>query len=234
MVRYAMPSQIKQLPLISELEALLDDNERQLMGRFIQQKHQHTYLISHALKRLMLAERLDCHPGEIRFQATDKGKPFVSYPAAVEPKDKWHFNLSHTEDQVAVAVSQQPVGIDVENTTRALPDLDLAQRYFSGDEYERLAACEPDQRGLLFLKLWTLKEAYLKAEGWGLSARLDAFAFDVTGPISLTVLDPTGAPSRPWQYWQTALAPSFLLSLAFATSKPTEDAVIDCQSWCPQ
>lgn len=233
LVRHIMPDQIKQSTLISELEALLEDSERQRMNRFIQPKQRHAYLVIHALKRLLLAERLDCKPRELRFQVCDKGKPSVQHPPAVETEGVWHFNLSHTEDQVAIALSQQPVGIDVENTSRRLPNLELAKRYFCGEEYNRLVACEPSQRGLLFLKYWTLKEAYLKAEGWGLSTRMDAFTFHFNDPIKLTVLDPAAAPSRPWQFWQTTLAPTFLLSLAFSTREPSTDAWIDCQPWQP-
>ena len=236
MVRHVMPSQINQSGVVSDLQVLLDENERQRMSRFMQPKQRHAYLVSHGLKRLLLAERLGCEPSELTFKATDKGKPFVDYPTGIDPQKTWHFNLSHTEDQVAVALSQQPVGIDVENTSRRLPDLDLAKRYFSSEEYDRLVACEPAQRGLLFLKHWTLKEAYLKAEGWGLSTRMDAFMFNFTDPtdrITLEVLDPAGAPSRPWHFWQKTLAPRFLLSLAFATQEPLTDALIDCQPWQP-
>ncbi|GAU25199.1 hypothetical protein TSUD_150980 [Trifolium subterraneum] len=85
-----------------------------------------------------------------------------------------HFNISHTSSLIACAVTVgSPIGIDVEEKQRKLKNdiLAFARRYFSPHEVEMLAhIVDPELRRLEFIKLWTLKEAYVKALGRGFSA----------------------------------------------------------------
>lgn len=79
-------------------------------------------------------------------------------------------SVSHSGDRIGVAVSTTgPVGLDVEACRRA-QDLVPAVReaVFTVDEREQLAAVPVEGRGLAGLRLWTLKEAVLKATGDGL------------------------------------------------------------------
>ncbi len=85
------------------------------------------------------------------------GKPFL--------KEGPHFNLSHTKGLVVCAISQQPVGVDVELRDRRVRP-GLLQRYFTPEEQ---AYATTPQR---FLELWTRKEAFLKRSGEGLSGGL--------------------------------------------------------------
>jgi 4'-phosphopantetheinyl transferase len=62
------------------------------------------------------------------------------------------------------------VGIDAEDGARQV-GLDLIRRYFSHEEHQMLERLEPLERQRSFLELWTLKEAYLKARGLGVSER---------------------------------------------------------------
>ena len=88
------------------------------------------------------------------------------------------FNLSHTEDMILCAVTVGcPIGVDVEDTSRPADFLPLARRFFHPAETALLENLSADQLPLAFYRLWTLKEAYLKALGAGLTGRLDAFGF---------------------------------------------------------
>lgn len=96
-----------------------------------------------------------------------------------ENADKWcppplHFNISHTSSLVACGVTVNvPIGIDVEEKQRRLKNkiLAFAKRYFSPDEVKLLTAIsDPEIQRQEFIKLWTLKEAYVKAVGRGFSA----------------------------------------------------------------
>ncbi|KAF9626213.1 hypothetical protein IFM89_031340 [Coptis chinensis] len=85
-----------------------------------------------------------------------------------------HFNLSHTSSLIACGVTvDMPIGIDVEEKQRKTRNnlLSLAQRYFTLDEVDYLnTISNPEIQRQEFIKLWTLKEAYVKALGRGFSA----------------------------------------------------------------
>ncbi|KAF8751963.1 hypothetical protein HU200_012024 [Digitaria exilis] len=84
-----------------------------------------------------------------------------------------HFNISHTSSLIACGITMDtPIGIDIEEKTRkpAKNIFSLARRYFTPSEVDYLAKIpDPDAQQKEFIKLWTLKEAYVKALGRGFS-----------------------------------------------------------------
>lgn len=94
-------------------------------------------------------------------------------PVFVENKDV-HFNLSHSGDYVALAYGDAPLGVDIERVARA--DLKIAKRFFAKEEYEHLAEREEEEQADLFARIWTAKEAVVKASGKGLSIPLERFS----------------------------------------------------------
>jgi len=227
-VRYLDPNTVRDPKIADQLVQWLNAQERQRLEKFSRPSLGHVYLAAHALKRGFLGRVLGYPPQDLQFEIGSKGKPSISEPAGGEG---WHFNLSHTETMVALAVSRQPVGIDVEDTTRGAPDIALAKRYFSASEYERIAASPAGEQSRLFFHYWTLKEAFLKAEGWGLSQRLNVAEFDLSGPIQLSVLDPLAQPTQAWRFWQTQPTPSHLVSVALVTTATNIESAIDCRAW---
>lgn len=84
------------------------------------------------------------------------------------------FNLSDSGDYVVLAVSDRAVGIDIER--RKKNHLTIAKRCFCPEEYEDIAAAGgPEQQELRFRKYWTMKEAYVKCMGSGLTIPLHSF-----------------------------------------------------------
>jgi 4'-phosphopantetheinyl transferase len=73
---------------------------------------------------------------------------------------------------IAIAHNRE-VGIDLERVRANVEILELAERFFAPNEFERLRHVPGDQANRLFFTLWTSKEAYLKAIGTGLSFGLD-------------------------------------------------------------
>ena len=103
------------------------------------------------------------------------GKPFL--PALPE----LGFNLSHAGPHVLLAFARgQALGVDIEQHDRRVSIDDIAERYFTCDEASALRQLAPDDKMPGFLRLWTHKEALLKALGQGLSFGLDRveFAFE--------------------------------------------------------
>ena len=101
-----------------------------------------------------------------RFESGHAGKPALKAPAPC------HFNLSHSGDAIAVAVADQPVGLDIESHRELNDGLAIAQRVFHPRERQWLQAQADFAAG--FYRLWTLKEALLKATGEGFTQAPEA------------------------------------------------------------
>ncbi len=107
------------------------------------------------------------------FAYEDGGKPFLAdgpeTDAGSDPhRPNIHFNFSHCKRAVVCAVSDCPVGVDVE-TVHPFKDV-LARHVLSQEEYDSVtAAPRPD---LAFIEIWTRKEAVLKLTGEGIRTDL--------------------------------------------------------------
>lgn len=86
------------------------------------------------------------------------GKPYLrDYPNV-------QFNISHSGQFVACAVSDRPIGVDIQEIVPY--HRDVAKRVFSPEKLLQIES-GPDP-SVEFTKLWTQKEAYLKMLGIGL------------------------------------------------------------------
>jgi 4'-phosphopantetheinyl transferase len=154
--------------------------------------------------RRLLAPHVDCAPNELALQRGEHGKPHLQASAAIE------FNLSHSHGAALVGLSRsQALGVDIETRHRSRPVLELARRYFAAGEADALAAIDPAHQQAAFLRLWSCKEAVVKALGRGIGfglARL-AFALDrAGGPARLDVIDASAGSVAEWQI--VGLAPT--------------------------
>jgi len=208
------PARIKSTTCIETLKTWLSATETERMKRFHHAKHQHTFLISHALKRVALANVLGQAPNELEFGLGSHGRPFLMGAA----QHSLQFNLSHTDGLVAMAVSLNAyVGLDVESLTRKIPETAFAARFFTPSEHDDILAHEHTPNSHRLLEYWTLKEAYIKAEGLGISIGLDTFYFDLSQTQPHIQYTPEArSPSHPWQFMQIKPTPSHLMALAWA------------------
>lgn len=190
---------------------VLDDQERARAARFAFERNRVEYIAAHALTRKLLGEETGRPPTGFRYRAGDKGKPVALCDGR---RLDVHFNLSHTGGMVAVAVAHGlEVGLDVEAVDRKV-ELAVADRYFFGAEADWLSTLEPARRTEGFLRLWTLKEAYIKATGRGLSQSLDEFWFEVDRPhirFTPAIADDETA----WRFHQRVLAERFLVAVGW-------------------
>lgn len=153
-------------------EDVLDERERHCAGRFRFDRDRRRYVVSHAALRWFLAGYLDAEPAGLSLETGPQGKPFV----AAATHGGLEFNMSHTDGLAALLAARgRSVGVDVERL-RTMPDaLEIAERYFSGAEVERLRAVPLPHRSEAFLNCWTRKEAFIKAVGEGLQYPLASF-----------------------------------------------------------
>ena len=116
-------------------------------------------IVAGDLARNAIAEELNISPDDIKFRTKGKGKPYVE-------NQKIEFSISHSGTIVVCAISDTPVGIDIERIGD--PNAKVAQKFFTEDErnyvFEKCALSR--QR---FFEIWTRKEAYVKKIGSGVS-----------------------------------------------------------------
>ncbi|WP_329378002.1 4'-phosphopantetheinyl transferase family protein [Streptomyces sp. NBC_01716] len=154
--------------------SLLDARERAKAASFTHRRDRSMYLAAHVGLRLLLGDRLGVHPRDLRFgrdRCAHCGGP-NGRPVLLGGPGGPHFSLSHGAGITLVAVADVPVGVDVESLPgRRTVELCLARLH--PREREELLRVLRAELPLEFCRLWTRKEAYLKALGTGLSRGLD-------------------------------------------------------------
>jgi 4'-phosphopantetheinyl transferase len=167
--------------------AVLDGVERARAARLKVEQKRHEFLATHALTRAALSHAHPAPPQSWRFSANEYGKP------SLIPECGLRFNQSHSTG-LAVCLLALPnpfggdpaeVGVDIESFSRGEEILPLAPRVFSAAERAQLDALPAQERPDRALTLWTLKEAYVKARGMGLTLPLNAISFLFDGPQSI-------------------------------------------------
>lgn len=183
---------------LAAIERWLSPDERERAARFLFDRHRTAFVAARGTLRELLGEYLECLPAEVEFSYSSHGKPSLASPAST-----LHFNLSHSGGIAAAAFSIgcEP-GIDVERVDRKV-DLAVADSYFSPSEIERLHALPAADRPSAFFRIWTRKEAFVKAQGQGLSLPLHGFDVTVDAgdpPAILRCAWDDSVPAR-WTLW---------------------------------
>ena len=150
----------------------LTDEEKELADRFRFDNDRQNFVLRRGLLRQLLGDTLGVAPSLIRFESTPVGKPFIAYPK----NSGLSFNLSHSGRQIVYAFSRHPeTGIDIERI-RTVDDIDqLALKYFSAEEYAIIVNLPSWEKNKAFIRIWSIKEALIKACGCPLEYGLAAF-----------------------------------------------------------
>jgi 4'-phosphopantetheinyl transferase len=123
--------------------------------------------------------------------------------------------------------------VDIERLDRPTVDPRVIRRYCSEPEQAALVALADAPRHERFLQLWTLKEAYVKALGTGLTLPLSRISFamgdDGPGDVSFNGLDEEAR----WMFAHTRLEPTHLLAVA-AEREPGEDVGLRLRTFGPE
>jgi 4'-phosphopantetheinyl transferase len=201
-VYFARPER-EDASAIERAYELLPADERERAERFRFEHDRLIYVVAHALLRRELARYTGIAAGELRFERNQSGRPELAFPVQVDPTvARLRFNLAHTRGLVGCAVTtSSDVGFDVEEVRERAP-LEIADRYFSRPELERLHALGTAEQRRRFFTLWSLKEAYLKARGVGLASGLDSFALHPRedGTAELETFESRPSDRRPWSF----------------------------------
>jgi 4'-phosphopantetheinyl transferase len=193
-VYYTRADRISDPGLLEQYRRCLCPAEIEKADRYMKQSDRHLSLVSRALVRYVVGEATQQAPRSLRFSTNEHGKPFlVGLPDI-------HFNLSHSHGVAVCAVCRDTdVGVDVEDVGRRT-DLSIARRFFSPAEADLVSKAPDAEKRALFFGIWTLKEAYIKAVGRGLSIPLNSFSFNANeSDIQITFSD-TGRVDPAWRF----------------------------------
>jgi 4'-phosphopantetheinyl transferase len=200
--------------------ALLTTDEHERMGRFVFERDQRAFLLTRALVRTTLSRYAAVAPADWRFIANAHGRPEILDRPEGVPDIR--FNISHTDGLIACAVTiGREVGVDVEHVGRHLLH-DVAGRHFAPSEVRDLRALPAPDQDRVFFDYWTLKEAYIKARGFGLALPLGDFAFKLNPPHAPEIRFEPSLDDDPatWQFLQDWPTPTHRLALAVRREGP--------------
>jgi 4'-phosphopantetheinyl transferase len=182
------------------IAASITPGEHERAARFHFEPDRQRYLHGRMFTRLLLGHHLGIEPAALTFTTGSHGKPFLD-PAS--SASRLFFNAAHSGDWVLVALARgRELGVDVEAHKTMRDAIDIARRFFAPPELQALEAYPEEAREAAFFRIWTRKEAVVKALGTGISAGLDNFAVDARAAASGARVAMRGLDGSPeWARW---------------------------------
>jgi 4'-phosphopantetheinyl transferase len=172
--------------MIAKLTPLLSQDEYRRAERFHRQIDRRRFIAGRGILRKIISAYLAPAPDDLRFVYNEYGKPDLS---ADQNRGALSFNLSHSNGMALYAVAQRRrVGVDIEHIREDFATLEVAERFFSKDEFETLKAAPIDRRVEAFFNCWSRKESYIKAIGMGVSYPLDGFTVSLAPDVAPALL----------------------------------------------
>lgn len=170
------PESVRDPGLLQYCRDILCQGERDRADRFFRAADSHSYLVSHAMVRSVLSRYADIAPCDWKFGQGAHGRPEIESARQTHLR----FNLTHTNGLAACIVTcDDQCGIDAEQVNARNNPIGVAERMFSATELEQLKECEGDAFLEYFYERWTLREAYVKARGIGISFPTRQLCFHV-------------------------------------------------------
>lgn len=208
--------------LLQDFESIVSSAELDHSAKYSTSQARESYLINRVFARTILSQYCEVNPQSWDFQFNSLGKPEVAAPVAWQ---SLRFNLSNTDGLVTCAVALgRDIGVDAEPTNGPIEAAEVAVQYFSPSETAALGALSAEDRQCRFYELWTLKEAYLKARGLGLSVPLDKFTFECDGKAPIEIVFDASLVDDPKNWYFSLLRPvkSHIIAVALARLEAEE------------
>jgi 4'-phosphopantetheinyl transferase len=149
------------LKILSHTEALKADDFKCKINRS-------NFLVSRIALRKIISLYTKIQPYQVNYIYNSFGKPLINLPC-----DNLHFNLSHTTDNIVIALSKSPIGIDLEFINPKLNLSELAEYVFCKNENDKFQTLSTLKKRIYFYNIWTRKEALLKAIGIGMTVNFN-------------------------------------------------------------
>lgn len=209
---FADPREICDTPARLGYQAVLSTEEQARTERFQFDRDRQAFLVAHGLLRMALSSCAPAIPAVAwSFQSNRYGRPKIAGP---KTRPRLHFSISHTSELVGCLVAADiDCGIDIEAIDRISDFRDLCNAVLAPSELSSISALPASEQPARFIQYWTLKEAYAKARGLGMSLPFHQCAFRICrGGISL---DPAlHDDARDWHFEQRQITPRHVLAIA--------------------
>lgn len=186
-----------------------DESDRANKLKVVEKRKQ--FIVSRGILRKLLSNFLDIN--EIVISYGPHKKPYIEHQFN---NNSVIFNISHSANYVLIAITlNNEMGIDIEKIN---PDIDfksLSKRFFSTKEKNELIDCDFSKQLETFYRVWTRKEAFIKATGKGISFGLDNFSVALEKSIKSKVeLAADIKKSKQWFCYDLMEVDNYALSLA--------------------
>ena len=196
------------------VEELLSPDERERASRFRFERHRAQFALTRATLRRLLASYLSVSAREICFCYSSHGKPGLS-------ESRLDFNVSHTEGMAVFGFTRgRRIGVDVERIRADFRLDEVAERFFSVAERAALNDLPMGARHAAFFRIWTRKEAYIKARGEGLAHPLEQFDVSVDDHARLAATHRDASEAQRWQLENLSVGPEFAGAVAVEVTVP--------------
>lgn len=152
----------------------LSGDEIDRANRFLRAEDRARFMLTRAALRHLLAEETGASPEKLVFTVGPFGKP------ALAGAETLHFSVSHSGALALIGMSlSRLIGVDIELMRENIDELALAQSFFCAEEHRFLEGLEGAVQLEAFYRIWTCKEAVLKAFGVGITAHLKDFQVEL-------------------------------------------------------
>ncbi|MEW5755627.1 MAG: 4'-phosphopantetheinyl transferase superfamily protein [Pseudomonadota bacterium] len=198
--------------LRNEYENILSGEEHDFCNKIAIQDKKDLFISSKVLLRKLLYCYTSVPASQWRFAINSFGRPCISEPSQYRSVQ---FNISHAKGLMACSISTfHEVGVDVENISRDRDFLGISRAFFCEREVDSLTSAPSHEVGRMFYTYWTLREAYLKAKGVGLSSPLSSFWFEQVPFPRICFRHECKEAGKRWRFVSKRITDEHILALA--------------------
>lgn len=192
----------------SEFCSVISRDENQAVQKFVRACDRNRKLMTFLSKKVILAKILGVAPSDLNFKTDSFGK------SSLPEFRNFHFNISHSEAYIILALGKVPLGIDLEYLKDSFAFRDLLSSTFQSSEIRNIL--EDKKPVEKFFELWTRKEAFVKAVGLGLS--IPPIKIKVDNVSNSIFLEEEKIEMNAWVCSSGRVIPSYLCSLVYPKS----------------
>lgn len=199
---------------LSHYRSLLSQDETDRAMRFVFEKDRNYYIVGRGLLRTILGGYLGLEPARLEFVCGTNGKPALQ---SGQSDQTLEFNLSHSNDLVLYAFNwNRRIGVDVEYLIPMADMDDFAKQFFTPRESAWINSLSGKQKEDAFFKTWTCKEAFLKANGSGLTVPINQvqISLKAEGMVELIAIGDDQAQAANWRIQMFNPLPGYRAALA--------------------
>ena len=198
-----------------QYQSFLSTEEDARAKRFQSPLHKKRFIAAHGFLHQVIGLYLNQAPNQIVFHYNHYKKPHLAEnPLALQ------FNMAHSHDLAVYAVTKKDaLGIDIEKMKK-IDYEGISRRYFSKEEKKALSSLQDQEKLQAFYRLWSRKEAIMKALGKGLTIPLSSFSVSIHNEIETILVE-----NKAW-----TLSPLFIQS-DYASALASEGDIETISFW---